>query len=136
VKKFVNSYPASKEPVLWIIDSEQWPRACLRAELLERGFNPYGFISIRHALNSVSRRPEPPRPELVILELREQDLAPELIEAVRNLQIPTIVLGGSLELNERAIQQHKWEAVLKRPVSLGKIADLVEKLIHGSRRAA
>ena len=132
----MNSYPARKEPVLWVIDSEQWPRACLRAELIERGFNPYGFITIRHALNSLSRRPAPPKPQLVILELREQNLAPELIEAVRNLGIPTIVLGGSLEFNEPVIQQHKWEAVLKRPVSLGKIADVVETMIPGSRRAA
>jgi hypothetical protein len=136
VKKFLNFYSARKEPVLWVIDSEQWPRACLRAELIERGFNPYGFITIRHALNSLSRRPAPPKPELIILELRDQNLAPELIEAVRNLRISTIVLGGSLELIEPAIQQHKWEAVLKRPVSLGKIADLVEKMIPGNRRAA
>jgi DNA-binding NtrC family response regulator len=132
----VNSYPAGKEPVLWVIDSEQWPRACLRAELIERGYNPYGFITISHALNSLSKRPAPPKPELIVIELREQNLAPELIEAVRNLRIPVIVLGGSAELNEPVIQQNKWEVVLKRPVSLGKIADVVEKMILGSRRAA
>jgi hypothetical protein len=132
----VNRYPPGKEPVLWVIDREQWPRACLRAELIERGYDPYGFITIHHALDSLSRRPAPPKPEVIVLELRDQNLAQELIEAVRNLQIPTIILGGSAELNEPVIQEHKWEAVLKRPVSLGKIADVVEKMISGNRRAA
>jgi DNA-binding NtrC family response regulator len=132
----VNRYPHRKEPILWVIDSEQWPRACLRAELIERGYNPYGFLTIRHALDSLSRRPAPPKPELIVLELREQNLAQDLIEAVRNLQIPTIVLGGNAELNEPVIQEHKWDAVLKRPVSLGEIADAVEKMISGNRRTA
>src|SRR5215471_17474158 len=28
--------------VVWIIDAEQWPRALLRAELIERGFDAVG----------------------------------------------------------------------------------------------
>ena len=113
-----------KEPVLWVIDSEQWPRACLRAELIERGYDPYGFITITDALNSVARG-ESPKPELIILELRGQDLSPRSIAAIRNLQIPTIALGGSAELNEPIIKEQRWERVLKRPVSLGHVADTV-----------
>jgi hypothetical protein len=111
-----------------VIDSEQWPRACLRAELIERGYDPYGFITIADALDSLSR-PASSKPELIVLELRGQDLNQQFIEAIRNLQIPTMVLGGNAELNEPLIAKQKWEIVLKRPISLGKIADVVEKIV-------
>ncbi len=119
--------------MLWIIDSEQWPRACLRAELIERGYDPYGFITITDALDSLSRSASP-KPEVIVLELRGQNLTSEVIEAIRNLRAPMIVLGGGPELNEPLIQKQKWEVVLKRPVSLGKIADVVQKIIYRGPR--
>jgi DNA-binding NtrC family response regulator len=121
-----------KEPVLWVIDSEQWPRACLRAELIERGYDPYGFMTIRDALVSLSWQP-PPKPEVIILELRDQDLTEQLIEAVRGLRIPTIILGGAAELNEPLVHARQWQVVLKRPVTLGRIADVVENIIPAHR---
>src|SRR5262245_44795833 len=101
-RSIVIRHRRKKEPVLWVIDREQWPRVCLRAELIERGYDPYGFITVADALDSLSRGASP-KPELIVLELRGQDLTPPLIEAIRNLQIPTIVLGGSTELNEPLI---------------------------------
>jgi hypothetical protein len=118
-----------KEPVLWVIDSEQWPRACFRAELIERGYDPYGFITIRDALESLSLQARVPKPELIVLELRGQELTAQLIEAIRGLQIPTIVLGGAAELNEPLVQAQQWQIVMRRPVSLGNIADAVEKIV-------
>ena len=120
--------PRKQEPVLWVVDSEQWPRACLRAELIERGYNPYGYLDIRDALDALFNG-RSPRPEAIILELRGQNLSEEVVQALRNLQIPTILLGGSLELNDPLIQQENWEFVFKRPVSLGQIADAVPRLI-------
>jgi hypothetical protein len=117
-----------KEPVLWIIDSEQWPRACLRAELIERGYNPYGFISIVDALDSLSRGIAA-KPEALVLELRGQNLTPQLVDAIRNLGVPTILLAGNLELIDPLIAQHDWAIVLKRPFSLGTVADLIENVL-------
>src|SRR5215471_5507102 len=128
-------HPRKNEPVLWVIDSEQWPRACLRAELIERGYDPYGFITISDALDSLSR-PASSKPEAIILELRGQNLTNDLVEAIRNLRVSTIVLGGSLELNEPLIQHEKWEVVLKRPVSLGKIAEVVQEIVSKHRITA
>ena len=119
-----------KEPVLWVIDSEQWPRACLRAELIERGYDPYGFITISDALEALSRGASS-KPELIILELRDQNLTCELIRALRDLKVPTMVLGGNTELCEPLINEQTWQAVLKRPVSLGSIADTAQKLVSG-----
>jgi len=125
--RIVIRHPRKKEPVLWVIDSEQWPRACLRAELIERGYDPYGFITVGDALDSLSRGASL-TPELIILESRGQDLSRQVVAAIRDLQIPTIVLGGNLELNEPLIKEQKWDLVLKRPVSLGQIADAVCRL--------
>src|SRR5689334_9573424 len=37
-------------PVVWIVDAEHWPRAYLRAELIERGYDAVGFVGVREAL--------------------------------------------------------------------------------------
>jgi hypothetical protein len=117
-----------KEPALWVIDSEQWPRACLRAELIERGFDPYGFITISDALESLSKGASS-KPELIILELRGQDLTRRLLDALRELRVPVVALAGNAELNEPLIKGQKWETVLKRPVTLGYIADVVQNIV-------
>jgi DNA-binding NtrC family response regulator len=120
-------HPRQQEPVLWVIDSEQWPRACLRAELIERGYNPYGFISITDALDWLARG-RAPKPKAIVLELRGQNLAAQTLEDVSRLQVPTILLGGNTELTDPVVSGRHWDFVLKRPVSLGRIADLVQKL--------
>jgi hypothetical protein len=121
-------HPRHAEPVLWIVDSEQWPRACLRAELIERGYDPYGFITIADGLNALSGATSP-KPEALVLELRGQTLTPESIETIRKLRIPTILLGGNSELNDPMIKQNQWQTILRRPFSLGTVADLVEKIV-------
>ena len=44
---------------IWIIDAEQWPRAMLRAEMIDRGFDAVGYIAVRDAIDSLpSRSPD------------------------------------------------------------------------------
>ena len=116
---------------MWVIDSEQWPRACLRAELIENGNDAYGFITISDALESLSQATSP-KPELIVLELRGQDLTCELLEAVQNLHVRTVALGGNVELNDPLVQQQQFRAVLKRPFSLGDIAEVVRKILSNA----
>jgi DNA-binding NtrC family response regulator len=111
---------------VWIVDCEQWPRACLRAELIERGYDVRGFVTIESALNALKRAPEP---HMLILELRFQPMDRRNIEALGNLKFPIILIGGTVELNNPLLQLRRWERVLKRPVSLGHISDVVEKAI-------
>jgi hypothetical protein len=103
--------------------------------LIERGYNPYGFVALLDAMDSLSRG-KSPIPEALILELRGQTLTLEVIEAIRKLKIPTILLGGNTEFHDPPIAQHHWDIVLKRPFSLGDVADLIEKLVplHGTSR--
>ena len=117
-----------REPVLWVVDREQWPRACLRAELIERGYDPYGFILLDDALDYLSTG-RSPKPEALILELRGQKLANHSLQILEDLAIPTIVLGGSADLNDPLVQNRKWKVVLRRPFSLGEVAEVVERLV-------
>jgi len=126
-------HPKSKEPVLWIVDIEQWPRVCLRAELIERGYDPYGYITIADALNSLDRGMSP-KPEALVLEVRGQNLTHEIIETIGSLGMPTILLGGNPELNDPLITRHQWNVVLRRPFSIGTVADTVEKLVPAKSR--
>ena len=125
-------HPRKKEPILWIVDSEQWPRACLRAELIERGYDAYGCISAADALDWLTRG-RSPKPAALILELRGQNLSAELIQAIHDLNVPTILLGGHPELDEPVIKQYGWHTILSRPFSLGNVADLVEQIVPVTR---
>jgi len=117
-----------KEPVLWVVGKEQWPRACLRAELIERGYDPYGFILLDDALDYLLKG-RSPKPEALILELRGQNLTNQSLQILENLAIPTIVLGGRADLNDPLVQNRKWSVVFRRPFSLGQVADVVERIV-------
>ena len=104
-------------PVIWIIDAEQWPRAMLRAELIERGFDAAGYITIRDATDALPER----FPDAVVVDLRGQPMP--LVERLLKLGVPVIVVGGVPEIND--LPEGGWAAVMRRPVSLGEIADRV-----------
>jgi hypothetical protein len=121
-----------RQPILWIVDSEQWPRACLRAELIERGYEALGFISVGEAIDALSRGTSP-RPEAFILELRDQPYSAQALDAIRNLEIPTILIAGAVELGDPLIRACTWTTILRRPISLGEIADVVENVLPPPR---
>lgn len=104
--------------VVWIIDAEQWPRAMLRAELIERGRDAAGYETIHDAIESLPVRP----PHVIVVDLRGQPL--RLVERLLAIGVPVIVIGGLLEINE--LPDGAWSAVLRRPVSIGEIADAVQ----------
>ncbi len=103
--------------VIWIIDAEQWPRALLRAELIERGYDAVGYITVRDAIDSLPWR----RPDAIVVELRGQPMP--LVERLLGLHVPIVIVGGIPEIND--LPQREWAAVLHRPVSIGDIADRV-----------
>ena len=67
------------EVIVWIVDSEHWPRACLRAELIERGYDAVGFLELEKALAAI-RAPDLRKPRAIVLELRDQVLSPPTLE--------------------------------------------------------
>ncbi len=118
---------AAIHPVVWIIDSQQWPRANLRAELIERGFDTIGFIEISQAMAALGD-PDHLKPRLIVLELRGQSFSQNDLDVLAQSGIPAVALGGAVELNQKSIRRFKWGAVLQRPLSIGNVADVVEGL--------
>ena len=102
--------------VVWIIDAEQWPRAMLRAELLERGFDAVGYLTVRDAIDALPERV----PAVIVVDLRGQPMG--LVERLLKLHVPVIAIGGAIEVAE--LPAGEW-IVLQRPVSIGEIADRV-----------
>lgn len=123
------------EAVVWIIDSEHWPRACLRAELRERGFDAVGYTEIEQALQDL-QRPYSSKPCLIVLELRQQSLKDDELMAMQETRIPIVALSGLTEFNEPTVQEFPWTAILRRPFTISEVADLVEKTIGSQRSGA
>ncbi len=118
-------------PVVWVVDAEHWPRALLRAELIERGYDAVGFLRVDDALNA-----RPDRfPDLIIVESHGLSLSRDDALKLFLLQAPVVLIASAPEGNARWIRDLSWAAVFHRPVSIGEIADAVERLHPISRDA-
>jgi hypothetical protein len=94
---------------------------------MERGYEAVGFLHLRHVLAAL-RSPDASKPLLIILELFNLPVHGKELEALASCGIPTVVLGGAVVLNEEIVQKHRWAALMKRPFTLGDVADLVKKI--------
>lgn len=110
----------ARQAVIWVIDADQWPRALLRAELIERGFDAVGYITIHDAIDSLPWR----APDAIVIDVRGQPMA----QVAKLVQIgaPVVVVAGAAEIND--LPDVEWAAVMRRPVSVGDIATTVGKL--------
>jgi DNA-binding NtrC family response regulator len=113
--------------LIWIIDRQHWPRALLRAELIERGFDAEGFEEITDAFNALRKRGAV-TPHVIVLELLEQDIKQDDLNNLTQTCIPLIILGGETELNEQILKTHDRIAVMKRPLTIGEVADRVGEI--------
>jgi hypothetical protein len=98
----------------------------LRAELIERGYDAVGYVCLGDAL-AMLRQGAGSKPRVILLELRGQELSARDLGELLQSGIPTIILGGAVELSDPLIQRFRWSEILRRPVTIGEIADRVEK---------
>lgn len=112
---------------VWIISVEQWPRAMLRAELIELGYDAVGFLSIDDALLRLYRRPGQ-KPKAIILDLNELDISQARLAALRRNAIPIAILGGSAELADPAVSEFPWEFVFRRPFMIRDVIEAVHNM--------
>jgi DNA-binding NtrC family response regulator len=118
----------SGAPVVWIVDADHWPRASLRAELLERGYEAIGFEGARDAVLALARG-RPRRPDLVVVDLAGQTADLQSLVALLRARAPAVGVGGALEWAAEPVKSLAWAAELHRPVTVGTIADAVEALV-------
>jgi DNA-binding NtrC family response regulator len=117
--------------LIWIIDRQHWPRTLLRAELIERGFDAGGFEEITDALNELGKE-SALRPRVIVVELREQERKQEHLDKLIQIGIPLIILGDETELSEQTLKMHQRVAVMKRPMTIGEVADMVEEIAENA----
>jgi AmiR/NasT family two-component response regulator len=114
--------------MVWIIDRQQWPRALLRAELLERGYEAIGFVGVDAALSAFRLRLYT-RPDLIILESKDLLEREENVQALAGLGIRTILLTSILEEQKAAFHGIGWTILLKRPFTIGRVVEEVGRQI-------
>jgi hypothetical protein len=114
--------------VIWIIDRQQWLRAYLRAEFIERGFEAIGFAKISEVITALND-PNYLKPRLIILELCDLSFTRDEFDALARAGIPMIALGGAVELNEELVRNFKWAKVMRRPFTIGNVADVIEEIL-------
>jgi len=117
-------------PVVWIVSGEQWTRALLRAELIERGYDAVGHARLGHALSPAVLALR--RPQALVLDLHGQEISPAEQARLLELRIPIIALipaGARAELARPALRDIPFAAVLRRPLTIAGIAEAVEQTL-------
>jgi hypothetical protein len=126
----------SEPPVVWIIDAEQWPRALLRAELIEVGYEAIGFVRLGHAVAALALGAAAyPAPRAIVIDLHDQGATADTLARLASSGAPLIAVGGGVDLAEPAVASLRWTAVLRRPVTLGEIRDTVAKHVPVGRQS-
>jgi DNA-binding NtrC family response regulator len=114
-------------PAVWLIDSDQWPRALLRAELIERGYDAIGFTSVEEAIGRLAVQ-RGRRPRLVLVDLAGQALTRGGVALLSAGDVPVIGIAGAVDA-AGAPERLGLSALMRRPVSLGDIADAVARTL-------
>lgn len=115
---------APEGPPIWVIAADRGPRAALRAELIERGHDAIGSETLRDAVLA-GRLPGARAPALIVLDLQDQTVTAPLLDALFALGAPVIAVAGAAD---EALRAHPWSAWLRRPLTLGTIANTVSAL--------
>ncbi len=111
-------------PLVWVIAADRGPRAALRAELIERGFDAVGFESLRDAVLT-GRLPGARRPAIVVVDLDGQAAPDPVLDALFALEAAVIAVAGPIETGDPRLRARSWASWLRRPITLGSIADVV-----------
>ena len=114
------------EPVVWIAESEHWQRAELRALLIERGYDAIGFETLRDAVLR-ARLPGAVLPAAMVIDLTAQVANDALLSVVFDAGIPIVAVAGVVEAQDAGVRGRPWAAFLRRPITLGEIADAVAR---------
>jgi hypothetical protein len=111
-------------PRILIVSREQWPRALLRAQLREAGYDAIGARTLSRALGYPPDDPERGPVRVLVVDSAAAAAEPAALEQAR-LRYPgvrLVLIGGT----GAALP---WDATLQRPVSIGDIVATVRRLV-------
>jgi hypothetical protein len=127
--------PNAVAPLVWLIAAERGPRSALRAELIERGYDAVGFETLRDAVLT-GRLPGARKPAVVTIDLHDQLAEAALLDALFAFGAPIVAVAGAAETSDPHLRARPWASWLRRPITLGAIADTVCDLARGLRPEA
>lgn len=111
-----------------IIGADHWPRAYLRAELIERGYDAVGFETLDAA--ALDRAMSPARAlRLIVIDLHAQRLDEKRLAWLFRQGVPVIAVAGAAEAAGGRLAQRPWAALLRRPITIGAIADAAARAL-------
>jgi len=116
-----------------VIGAERGPRAALRADLIERGHDAIGFETLRDAVRA-GRLPGARPPALVVIDLHDQRVDDLSLDALFATGAPVIAVAGAIEAGDVRLRARPWARCLRRPLTLGAIADAVADVATGRRQ--
>jgi CheY-like chemotaxis protein len=113
-------------PRILVVSAEQWPRALLRAQLREVGYDAIGAGTLSRALRQSPHDPERGPVRLVVVDSGATAGEPEALERARQ-RYP----GAAFLLIRRAgaVPPGPWAVTLRRPVTIGEIVATVRRLV-------
>jgi hypothetical protein len=123
------------EVPIWIVNAAHWPRAFLRAELIERGYDATGFVTLEEALHRLRlTRARERRPALLVLDRHEQAMDESASELLHHAGVPVLAVADLAHPSSE--RTGPIVEVLHRPLTIGNIADAVERIAQKvSRRS-
>jgi len=115
-----------RSDAIWIVNADHWPRAYLRAELIERGYDAIGFETLRDALMRLALGRGAP-PALLILDLQGQVLTDADRRVLSRRDVAILAVADAAPAADEA--SAPFAATLHRPLTIGAIADAVDRLV-------
>jgi hypothetical protein len=114
------------EVPIWIVGADHWPRALLRAELIERGYDATGFATLEEAVRRLMLPPAR-RPALLVLDRRDQVVDERTSARLSDARVPILLVADIAHPGGAPLAP--VVEILHRPLTMGGIADAVDRLI-------
>jgi hypothetical protein len=117
--------------IVWIVNVDHWPRAYLRAELIERGYTAVGFVAVKDAIFRLIVSPAE-RPALLVVDLHGQTLDDKQSNALLHRRVPVIAIADAP--SSAIAPPGLFVEILRRPLTIGAIADAVDRRMDRAAR--
>jgi len=113
------------------VNADHWPRAYLRAELIERGYDATGFETLKDALiRLLIARSQ--RPALLVIDLHGQAIDDKLATALLRERLPVIAVADAT--SPPSAPPGVLVDLLRRPVTIGAVADTIDRFMRPGAR--
>ena len=114
-------------PRVLLVMPEQWPRALLRAALREVGYDAIGTRTVRGARTLLTSGEGRGSVRLILLDqdALTEDAQRDLEMLRRDSDAPLVLLAPAT----RRVSEGGWTGVLRRPLTVGELAQAIEQLV-------